>query len=708
MNLYEFYNKLPDDIKSSNDEVDELKLTKLYVYNYEYGNNDSYIEDLLDSITYSRDEKNNNCNIDAIYVDEYSDDTPIELLTTICFKSEKAFNLAEIFKRIDYITSLLDDYKSNKYLDYEFIINKINNLRGTKDEENEINVFSIKILTDVDLPDDEKYIIRNKIYNHPTNKNVINVSIVFKSDIESTIKSNLEPFEFVNESSFDIDNSINILKYSNNCVVCNISALSIKDNWKKYKNKLLAMNLRYYIKNDNIDDKIEHSIINEPNNFYYYNNGIIIVCDDFEVIDNKLKLKKFSIVNGGQTTRIIGELPFNKDFYLVAKIIKNTYQDEESKNEFIANIAEASNTQKPIKPKDIIANRKEQRMLQSLFNKNDMFIEIKRGDKPDINRIKEKYQKTKNNELAQDLFSFIFLQPGPAHNNVSKILQQNDKYNLIFVKNKYDFPLLKDIIYLEKAYKDYVIYSKKHNKDLKSNYASLIKTGIFYFMSTIGFFLKLIYNDEYKNELYKKRNTSTHDLLLKTKAFNNNFIKEDTYEEFSNNIRELFDFIFNNYITTSYDLTSDGKYLSGSNFTKSSTGFNNVIIKTIEREIFDNKNLDNLNLVASYFLEISNEERNNNIDTFIDYYKKELNNENKELDSVTVANNKALQDELFTYRLNMSNTKHISENKIFTEKQLIKLVNNKPLNNYQLLKILNNEKISLFGDDIIKIISKYL
>ena len=276
------------------------------------------------------------------------------------------------------------------------------------------------------------------------------------------------------------------------------------------------------------------------------------------------------------------------------------------------------------------------------------------------------------------------------------------------MKNKYDFPLLKDIIYLEKAYKDYVIYSKKHNKDLKSNYASLIKTGIFYFMSTIGFFLKLIYNDEYKNELYKKRNTSTHDLLLKTKAFNNNFIKEDTYEEFSNNIRELFDFIFNNYITTSYDLTSDGKYLSGSNFTKSSTGFNNVIIKTIEREIFDNKNLDNLNLVASYFLEISNEERNNNIDTFIDYYKKELNNENKELDSVTVANNKALQDELFTYRLNMSNTKHISENKIFTEKQLIKLVNNKPLNNYQLLKILNNEKISLFGDDIIKIISKYL
>ena len=179
---------------------------------------------------------------------------------------------------------------------------------------------------------------------------------------------------------------------------------------------------------------------------------MIIVCDDYELTNNKIKLKKFSIVNGGQTTRMIGEVPFTKDFYVVAKIIKNTYEDEENKSEFIANIAEASNTQKPIKSKDVIANRKEQRMLQSLFNKNNMFIEIKRGDKPDATRIKEKYQKTKNNELAQDLYSFIYLQPGPAHNNVSRILEQKDKYNLIFVKNHYEFPLLKDIIYLEKAY----------------------------------------------------------------------------------------------------------------------------------------------------------------------------------------------------------------------------------------------------------------
>src|SRR5574344_896160 len=126
------------------------------------------------------------------------------------------------------------------------------------------------------------------------------------------------------------------------------------------------MNLRYYTKNQGIDDKIEDSIYFHPNDFWYLNNGIIVVCDDYSVAGNEVKLQNFSIVNGGQTTRMIGEIPFNDDFYLVCKIIKSTFNNSEEKNKFIARVAEASNTQKPIKAKDIIANRVEQRNLKTL------------------------------------------------------------------------------------------------------------------------------------------------------------------------------------------------------------------------------------------------------------------------------------------------------------------------------------------------------
>ena len=91
-------------------------------------------------------------------------------------------------------------------------------------------------------------------------------------------------------------------------------------------------------------------------------------------------LKQFSIVNGGQTSRMIGTIPFEKDFYISCKIIKNIFENYKQKNIFISKVAEASNTQKPIKAKDIIANRIEQRNLKSLMQDNGVFIEIKRGE----------------------------------------------------------------------------------------------------------------------------------------------------------------------------------------------------------------------------------------------------------------------------------------------------------------------------------------
>ena len=57
------------------------------------------------------------------------------------------------------------------------------------------------------------------------------------------------------------------------------------------------------------------------------------------------------------------------------------YTAPQEKNEFIAKVAEASNTQKPIKAKDIIANRIEQRNLKTMLAENKVFIEVKRGEK---------------------------------------------------------------------------------------------------------------------------------------------------------------------------------------------------------------------------------------------------------------------------------------------------------------------------------------
>jgi AIPR protein len=46
-----------------------------------------------------------------------------------------------------------------------------------------------------------------------------------------------------------------------------------------------------------------HTLHNEPGHFYYYNNGISALCEnfDFDEKTKKLRIKKIQIVNGAQT-----------------------------------------------------------------------------------------------------------------------------------------------------------------------------------------------------------------------------------------------------------------------------------------------------------------------------------------------------------------------------------------------------------------------
>ena len=44
--------------------------------------------------------------------------------------------------------------------------------------------------------------------------------------------------------------------------------------------------------------------------------------DDFTIDGNTITIKNFSIINGGQTTKLIGETDFSTDFFVQCKIIK--------------------------------------------------------------------------------------------------------------------------------------------------------------------------------------------------------------------------------------------------------------------------------------------------------------------------------------------------------------------------------------------------
>lgn len=129
----------------------------------------------------------------------------------------------------------------------------------------------------------------------------------------------------------------------------------------KYGNSLFAKNIRYYKGSTEVNQSIKEVLKNEPDKFFYYNNGIKILC---KKIDRKAAystdrnaglfvLEGVSLVNGAQTTGTIGavydESPKLLDSaYAYIQIIDLSDASEEQATK----ITKLSNTQNRIENKD--------------------------------------------------------------------------------------------------------------------------------------------------------------------------------------------------------------------------------------------------------------------------------------------------------------------------------------------------------------------
>lgn len=705
MDFSKIFNDLPDDLVAKG-SVEDYKLLMLYAYNAYYNADSVNTEEVKNGITYDRQ---NRFNIDGVFVNETLDENTIEVLFSY-YVGNFSFDRLHVLRALDFISTIVEDVSKRRF----FGLNKRAESLLTEyldDAENK-NVI-IRILTDYSPDEKEKYDITKKVEQFKTSfeKTRLNATISFGDDIMAVVESNVAPYDWVEHDKLILDDINNFLVYGDDSFVCNISALSLKRLWKREGNRgLLSMNLRYYIKSANIDGKIEDSILFDNSNFWYLNNGIIIVCNEFNVVGNELRLDQFSIVNGGQTSRMIGTIPFENDFFIICKVIKNRFPTAKEKNVFISKVAEASNTQKPIKAKDIIANKVEQRDLKVLMQDNGVFIEIKRGEKYNRAIYKEPYQRTKNNELAQNLYSFVFLEPGPARNNVSTILQSEDKYERIFISHAYSFEFLRDILFLEKAYRE---YNKKISKseDEDSVKQGLVKNGMHYTLATIGYLLKIKYNKEYRESIYKYRNNEAMFPVFSSElAFSHGFIdKKVSYSEFTKKAVDLFDFVFTNLVIPEFEVArSNNNSLAYSNWMKTNTGFN-LITKRINVNIFDSKDYYLLKPLNQYFVSISEEQENKNIDDYVDYCKKNKKMKSKDLSGNEMSDKDAtLRNELMIFRMNKAIEKHLSEKMVFTDKMIDKIVSDKPISMPSLKKIVSGTTCYFAGEEILEIITRYL
>ncbi len=573
-NLTKEFQRASYDIGHSCSESE--RLLYLYAY-YHYFNADiSKIPDIIENTVYDYSASD---KIAGIFIDEDADANDVDAV--IVFHSiDDAFDFPSAFKVFKDTESFLFSAQENKGNTRQAIATI---LRNEEYKFSPTKPLKIRIITDfIPKVAAKKRAILKALQVLKPQHEFVTYLLSFGNDIEYEILEIENPKEFVDEATITIDRPNNFAYFGDEgSIITNISAKSLKDLYDMYGYRgLFAQNLRYYVKNAKIDGNIIESIQEKPENFWYYNNGIIMVCDDFSIIGTQITVRHFSIINGGQTTKLIGETEFNTDFFMQCKIIKNKYSDDEERVEFIANVAEASNTQKPIKDKDIIANRPEQRLLKKQLSEAGIYCQIKRGEKVNKKLYPAAWQNTTNEELGQFILSFVYQKPGTARGSKSSICGNKERYNLLFGK-KYNNDFLGDLLKLKAYYKLWATKTKKEDDGSDPYKVGLVNNGMFFVTAIIGVVCKLYYHRDYITKINASIMTEQKlEILSQHDIDHHVFLQTDNQKD---TLFSLFEYCYHKFYRLGFEFlkTFKERYNNYSNFTKINNNYSTYVLKQI-------------------------------------------------------------------------------------------------------------------------------
>lgn len=186
--------------------------------------------------------------------------------------------------------------------------------------------------------------------------------------------------------------SIEDMNFSRVCIgrmlVTEVAALM-----KSHGERLLERNVRRYLglHGNRVNEGIQRTLESPtPSNFYFFNNGLTLVCTDFSYnalqgSDYQVRVEDLQIVNGGQTCMTILKTvrwmelmksPLPTD----ASVLVRLYKLPKDNEDMVLQITHATNSQNPVDLKDLKSNDELQQQLESSIHELGFNYRRKRTD----------------------------------------------------------------------------------------------------------------------------------------------------------------------------------------------------------------------------------------------------------------------------------------------------------------------------------------
>lgn len=169
-----------------------------------------------------------------------------------------------------------------------------------------------------------------------------------------------------------------------------INAINLAELWSEHRGRLFSDNIRDFIGFSEVNEDIIETIKEEPENFYYFNNGITALCKS---IDKKaisgsdrntgyFVAEDFKIVNGAQTVGSIGNaLDSYRENVEKANLFIKIISLEHCPDEFGTRITKTTNTQNRIDKKDFVSLDPQQERIKTELALEGITYHFKRSNK---------------------------------------------------------------------------------------------------------------------------------------------------------------------------------------------------------------------------------------------------------------------------------------------------------------------------------------
>lgn len=445
------------------------------------------VDEIVDSITDGSDDR----GLDAVYVDSRAEDRVIYLFqfkhVNHFEKSQSNFPSNEIDKLATLVDDILSDNLSKETVN-KLVWAKASEIHAALKQEAGVWTFKIHLCGNMlPLTSAQRQRFENTFAKYRTFEvEEYDLSRIADGLVERHKKKIDREIRLVDKNYFDRSDG-NIRGLIGTVEAEQIASLiASKDDKEKVELSIFDDNVRIYLTQKNkINRKIVDTIKSEKRSeFWYLNNGITLICDSFSyqpgVRNPVVVLRNVQVVNGGQTSNAIFEA-FHDDRSMLEDVLVLLRIYETKNDDISVRIAESTNSQTPIKSRDLRSNDPLQERIAETCLANGFFYERKArqfSGKPKSKRIDAL-------QGAQAYTAYVLGQPEVSKKDQGRLF--GDFYDTVFAPDFSVSALIASVevwnnILMRKA----AIRLKLRKREKVSESESVLVDGAYHVLYAVG------------------------------------------------------------------------------------------------------------------------------------------------------------------------------------------------------------------------------